>query len=182
MRLATLSIGDELLCGETVDTNQSRIAGLLFEAGLGVVRHLTVADDENAIATALVELAAGFDQVVVTGGLGPTPDDLTAAAAARAAGVPLEPSAQALAHLAAFSRRIPGGLHPANDRQALVPRGSSLIPNPLGTACGFTLRLAGARCFFLPGVPFERERMLQESVLPALLEAGGTGPGLRATL
>ena len=182
MKLATLSIGDELLCGEVVDTNQSHIAGRLFEAGLGAGRHLTVADDEEAIAAALRELALGWDSVVVTGGLGPTPDDLTAAAAARAAGVPLEQSAGALAHLERFAREIPGGLHPANNRQALVPAGSSLIPNPLGTACGFALRIYGARFFFLPGVPFEMERMLEESVLPALIEASGGSPGLRRTL
>jgi nicotinamide-nucleotide amidase len=182
VKVATLSIGDELLCGETVDTNQSHIAGRLFEAGLTVRRHLTVPDDEEAIAAALGELSQRFDQVVVTGGLGPTPDDLTAAAAARAAGVTLEPSAEALAHLARFSERIPGGLHPANDRQALVPLGSSLIPNPLGTACGFSLRLAGARFFFLPGVPFEMERMLEQSVLPALVGEQVGNRGLRCTL
>jgi len=182
VKLATLSIGDELLCGEVVDTNQSHIAGRLFAAGLTVARHLTVADDEEAIAAALAELAERYQAVVVTGGLGPTPDDLTAAAAARAAGVPLEPSPEALAHLARFSQRIPGGLHPSNDRQALVPQGSSLIPNPLGTACGFEITLAGARFFFLPGVPFEMERMLQESVLPALLGGAGSDPGVRTTL
>ena len=182
MRLATLSIGDELLTGEVVDTNQGHIAGRLFEAGLRVQRHLTVADDEPAIAAALRELAASFDRVVVTGGLGPTPDDRTASAAARAAGVTLEPSPQALAHLASFSERVPGGLHPANSRQALVPHGSRLIPNPLGTACGFILRIAEARFFFLPGVPFEMERMLEETVLPALVAEAGAEPGLRRTL
>lgn len=181
MKIATLSIGDELLLGEIVDTNASLIAGRLFDAGLRVQRHLTVADDEEAIAAALRELA-GFDAVVVTGGLGPTPDDLTAAAAARAADTTLESSAEALAHLARFSERIPGGLHPANDRQALIPPGAPLIPNPLGTACGFVLRLGSAACFFLPGVPCEMERMLEDSVLPALVAQSGGEPGLRLTL
>jgi len=182
VKLATLSIGDELLTGEVVDTNQSLIAGRLFEAGLGVERHLTVPDDEGAIAAALVELARSFDKVIVTGGLGPTPDDLTAAAAARAAALPLHPSAEAIAHLARFSERVSGGLHPANSRQALVPHGSPLIPNPLGTACGFTLRIAGTEFFFLPGVPFEMERMLEESVLPSLIKADGGDPGRRCIL
>ena len=182
MKLATLSIGDELLTGEVVDSNASHIAGRLYDAGYRVLLHLTVADDEEAIAATLGELAAAYDAVVVTGGLGPTPDDLTAAAAARAAGVALEPSVEALAHLARFSERVPGGLHPSNSRQALVPRGSALIPNPLGTACGFSLLLAGARIFFLPGVPFEMERMLEESVLPGLPGKEGAQPGLRTTL
>jgi nicotinamide-nucleotide amidase len=182
VRLATLSIGDELLTGEVVDTNQSHIAGRLFDAGLTVRRHLTAPDDLEAIAAALRELGPLCDALVVTGGLGPTPDDLTAAAAAAAAGVALETSPEALAHLARFSQRIPGGLHPSNDRQALVPGSSALIPNPLGTACGFRLTIAGADCFFLPGVPFEMKRMLEETVLPALIAKSGADPGLRRTL
>ena len=141
MKLAILSIGDELLCGEVVDTNASHISGRLFDFGIAPQLRLTVADDADAIAAALRELAAGFDAVIVTGGLGPTPDDLTAAAAAAAAGEVLEPSAEALAHLARFSQRVHGGLHPSNERQALVPRGCTLIPTPLGTACGFIVRL-----------------------------------------
>ena len=176
MRISTLSIGDELLCGEVVDTNASRIAAELYRAGARVSRHATVGDDEDAIVAALSELAAASDAVVVTGGLGPTPDDLTAAAAARAAGCSLEFSDQALAHLESFAERIPGGLHPANKRQALVPAGCSLIPNPLGTACGFSFRLGRARFFFLPGVPSEMERMLADTVLPAL-SAGKEGGG-----
>lgn len=168
MRIATLSIGDELLCGEVVDTNASHIAAKLYDAGARVLRHLTVGDDEDAIVAALKELAAISDQVVVTGGLGPTPDDMTAAAAARAAETELVLSDRALAHLASFAERVPGGLHPANRRQALVPKGSSLIPNPLGTACGFMVTLGSAEFFFLPGVPSEMERMLEETVLPAL--------------
>jgi nicotinamide-nucleotide amidase len=182
VKTATLSIGDELLCGEVVDTNASHIAGRLYDAGLRVGRHLTVADDEAAISAALRELGESFDAVVVTGGLGPTPDDLTAAAAARAAGVELESYQEARAHLARFSARVPGGLHPANDRQALLPAGSALIPNPLGTACGFQLKVGAGRFFFLPGVPFEMERMLADTVLPALVLAGGVAPGLRTTL
>ena len=182
MKLAILSIGDELLAGEIIDTNANHIAGRLYDTGFSVLRQLTVADDEAAIAAALRELSQDFDAVIATGGLGPTPDDLTAAAAAQAAGVPLEPSVEALAHLARFSEQIPGGLHPANSRQALVPRGSALIPNPLGTACGFILRLGGCQCFFLPGVPFEMVRMLEESVLPGLPGRGSADPGVRVTL
>lgn len=181
MRIATLSIGDELLCGEVVDTNAGFIAARLYDVGARVRMHLTVGDDEARIVAALAELAAENDAVVVTGGLGPTPDDLTAAAAARAAGTQLELSAAALAHLARFEERISGALHPANRRQALIPAGSSPIPNPLGTACGFVLELGAARLFFLPGVPFEMERMLEDTVLPALAGPGG-GAGGRIVL
>jgi len=176
VKIATLSIGDELLSGEVVDTNASHIAGRLYDAGLRVARHLTVGDDEETIVAALKELALLSDAVIVTGGLGPTPDDLTAAAAARASGGELEFSQEALEHLARFAARLPGELHPSNRKQALLPRGCSLIPNPLGTACGFTVRLEGAELFFLPGVPFEMKRMLEETVLPALAgQSGGSG-------
>lgn len=168
MKVAILSIGDELLSGEVTDTNASHIADRLFDCGARVFRHLTVPDDEEAIAEALAELAKPSDAVIVTGGLGPTPDDYTAQAAARAAGVELELSQAALDHLAEFEKRIARPLHPSNRRQALVPKGCRLIPNPLGTACGFAVAIAGAEFFFLPGVPFEMERMLADSVIPEL--------------
>ena len=181
MRIAVLSIGDELLTGEVVDTNSAHIAAELFDAGCRVERQLTVGDDEGAIVLALGELARVSDRVIVTGGLGPTPDDLTAAAAARAAGQELVLSDEALAHLARFAKRIAGGLHPSNRSQALVPAGSQSIPNPLGTACGFRLRLFAADCYFLPGVPSEMKRMLADTVLPEL-SALGSGPPERVTL
>ena len=168
MRVAILSIGDELLTGEVTDTNASHIAGRVYDCGGRVYRHLTVPDDEEAIAQALTELAATSDAVVVTGGLGPTPDDYTAQGAARAAGVELELSQTALEHLAEFEKRIAKPLHPANRRQALFPKGFRLIPNPLGTACGFVITIGRAGFFFLPGVPYEMERMLAETVLPEL--------------
>ncbi|HBB69268.1 MAG TPA: damage-inducible protein CinA, partial [Geobacter sulfurreducens] len=78
MKIATLSIGDELLRGEVVDTNAARIAARLADAGLAVGRHLTVGDDEGEIEAALGMLAPAHDAVIVTGGLGPTDDDVTA--------------------------------------------------------------------------------------------------------
>lgn len=173
MRVAILSIGDELLSGEVVDTNASHIADRLYDAGVRVLKHLTVPDNEEDIVEGLNELASTSDAVVVTGGLGPTPDDYTARAAARAAGVELELSQEALQHLEVFAKRISGGLHPANRRQALLPWGGTLIPNPLGTACGFIIKIGAADFLFLPGVPYEMERMLEETVLPRLCNAGG---------
>ena len=182
MKVSTLSIGDELILGEVLDTNASYIAGRLYDlAGIKVLRHLTVRDDEAEIVAALLELASLSDAVIVSGGLGPTSDDLTAAAAARAAGTELELSEQALQHLEQFAQRISGGLHPANRRQAMIPKGSPLIPNPLGTACGFVILVGGAELFFMPGVPFEMKRMLEDTVLPQLARRG-TGAGLRLTL
>ena len=168
MRTAILSIGDELLCGEVVDTNAARIGEELYRLGLKVQRHLTVGDSESDIVEAIRTLAARTDAVIVTGGLGPTGDDITAVAAARAASSPLVLNEEALAHVKRVAGKLGGEIHPSNDRQALIPQGAILIPNPLGTACGFHLCFNDCSFFFMPGVPVEMERMLQETVLPQL--------------
>lgn len=171
MRIATLSIGDELICGEVVDTNAAHIAGLLLEHGLRVRRHVTVGDDEAEIGCALNELAPQNDALIVTGGLGPTVDDVTAPAASRATGRPLVINGEAREHLHRFLAER-GGLAggPPSDKQAMIPAEAVIIPNPKGTACGFRLTHEGCLLFFLPGVPAEMKAMLAETVLPCLLE------------
>ncbi|WP_298440085.1 competence/damage-inducible protein A [Geobacter sp.] len=169
MKVATLSIGDELLFGEVTDTNAAWIAGRLCGAGLPVRRHLTVGDDEDEIAAALEGLAAGHDAVVVTGGLGPTDDDVTARGAAQATGRRLVLSEEALVRLREFFARRGREMHPANERQCLLPAKAGIVPNPVGTASGFHLVHGGALLVFLPGVPAEMMRMFEESVLPLLL-------------
>lgn len=168
--IALLSIGDELLLGEIVDTNAAWLSARLYEAGLPVVRQLTVGDDAGVIAAALAELAAGHRAVIVTGGLGPTSDDLTSKAAARAAGRRLVVNDEALAHLQEFAGRRGRELHPLNQKQALLPERAGLIPNPVGTACGFSLLLDDCQIFFLPGVPSEMTAMATATVLPQLRE------------
>jgi nicotinamide-nucleotide amidase len=169
VKIATLSIGDELLTGEVLDSNAAGIARELYAVGLPVKRHLTVGDREDAIAAALQELAADHDAVLVSGGLGPTDDDLTARAAARAAGCRLMVHEDVLTHLRNFAARIGETLHPQNDRQALLPAKATILANPCGTACGFVLPLAKSRLFFMPGVPREMGPMLVNEVLPRLL-------------
>ncbi len=171
MRIATLSIGDELICGEVVDTNTSHIAGLLLEHGLRVRRHMTVGDVEMDIGDALNDLAPQCDALIVTGGLGPTFDDLTAQAAAHTTGRRLMVNEDAREHIRTFIAKR-GGLSggPPSDKQAMIPAKSTIIPNPTGTACGFQLIHKGCFAFFLPGVPAEMAAMLRETVLPFLLE------------
>ena len=173
MKLAILSIGDELMCGEIVDTNFAQIASILYTAGLKVSRHLTVGDDESDIAAALHTLAEDHEVIITTGGLGPTSDDRTSAAVATATGHPLQLSPEALLHVRRVTEMFGGEMPPANEKQALIPEGALLIPNPIGTACGFQLPLSDCRLFFLPGVPREMSRMLNETVMPALLAGGG---------
>jgi nicotinamide-nucleotide amidase len=171
MRISTLSVGDELICGQITDTNAGTIAEALLDNGLRVLRHATVGDSEPDIIGALLELGRSSDAVIVTGGLGPTADDLTARAAARATGRRLVLNDQAKAHVREMSGRLASLIVcPLNDKQAMIPAKTTLIPNPTGTACGFHLMNNGCFMFFLPGVPSEMVRMLHESVLPYLAE------------
>ncbi|BDV44699.1 CinA-like protein [Geotalea uraniireducens] len=169
MKAALLSIGDELLLGETVDTNAAVIAGRLYGVGVAVRRQLTVGDDEEAIAEALDSLAAEHQLVIATGGLGPTDDDVTARAAAQASGRRLVLHEEALARLQDFFARRGREMHPANERQCLLPARVTLVPNPTGTASGFQLLHRDCLLIFLPGVPGEMVRMLEETVLPLVL-------------
>ena len=171
MRISTLSIGDELICGEVADSNVSTVARALIEKGLRVLRHITVGDSELDIMSALADLGRSSDVIIVTGGLGPTADDLTTRAAARATGRRLVVSEEAKAHIRDMSGKLPNLMVcPLNDKQAMIPAKTTLIPNPTGTACGFQLMHNGCFLFFLPGVPSEMERMLGDSVIPFLVE------------
>jgi nicotinamide-nucleotide amidase len=171
MRISTLSVGDELICGQITDTNAGTIAEALLNQGLRVQRHMTVGDSEPDIIEALQALARNSDAIIVTGGLGPTTDNLTARAAARATGRRLVLNDHARAHVRDMSGRLASLIVcPLNDKQAMLPSKTTLIPNPTGTACGFHLMNNGCFMFFLPGVPSEMFRMLHESVLPFLAE------------
>jgi nicotinamide-nucleotide amidase len=171
MRISTLSIGDELICGQITDTNAGTIAAVLLGEGLRVLRHLTVGDNEADIMGALGDLGRISDAVIVTGGLGPTADDLTSRAAARATGRRLVVHEEARAHVRTMSGKLENLLVcPLSDKQAMIPTKSVLIPNPNGTACGFQLIHNGCFLFFMPGVPSEMAIMLRDTVIPFILE------------
>ncbi len=161
-----LSTGDEIRSGTLVDSNSAYIALKLEETGVKVVRHHSVGDDIKIISSTLKEIAGRCDIAVVTGGLGPTSDDLTAEAAAKAAGVPLIQNPQAKKLVEAFFRNFHRPVTMSNLKQSYLPEGSACIVNPIGTAPGFMMKLGKCLFFFLPGVPAEMRRMLSESVLP----------------
>jgi nicotinamide-nucleotide amidase len=173
LKIAVLAVGDELLNGELADTNTARIGRLLGAHGLLLRQSRTVADAELDIVEALLELAARHDVVLVTGGLGPTADDLTARAAARAFQRRLMLSEEALRQIRAHFARTGREMDPRNDKQALLPHKALILPNPTGSAPGFLLRDKGKDLFFLPGVPEEMTVMLEASVLPSLQERTG---------
>ncbi len=173
-RAAILSVGDELLGGRTINTNAAYLAQRLTDAGFLVVATDTVGDDEFAIADSLKSLAARADAVIVSGGLGPTPDDVTREAIAGAAGKLLVPDRALRTQILAKA----GGKAPRrNARMARVPDGATIFPNPVGMAAGLRVDMGGTPVYALPGVPLELEAIFDESVLPDLKTTfAGTEP------
>lgn len=167
------STGDEIRSGALADTNAAYIAQRLEEAGAEVVRHTCVGDDLNRLESVLREIGERSDIGVVTGGLGPTTDDLTAEAAAKAAGVNLVFNDAAFSCIEAFFKRRNYPMSQSNRKQAMIPEGAEVIYNPVGTAPGFSLKIGNCTVFFLPGVPFEMKKMLSDSVLPRIAELQG---------
>jgi len=165
-----LSTGDEVRSGAVVDTNAAFIAEALESIGIHVNRHTCVGDDVNAIAVALQEIAKRSDMALVTGGLGPTADDVTAEAAARAAGVDLAEAPEALAQVERFFQSKGLEMSAANRKQALLPAGGSVLENLDGSAPGFRMTIGACQMVFLPGVPREMKPMLARHVVNHLCQ------------
>ena len=168
MRIEALCTGDELLTGVTTDTNSTWFQQRLLEHGCQVSRTTIVGDLREEILDALRTLSARADVVLVSGGLGPTSDDLTAEVAAQAVGVSLVMHDGALAALR--ERFAVRGLTVTenNMKQVMVPAGSEVVLNPAGSAPMFVLRLGKAVLFFVPGVPREYRALVETAVLPRI--------------
>ena len=177
MRCDVLAIGTELLLGQIVDTNSAWIGEQLAAAGIDTFDHRKVGDNLPRMVDALRGLLHHADAVIVCGGLGPTPDDVTREAVAEVMGAPLERRADLVEQIAAmFGSR--GRDMPANNlRQADVPKGGDVIPNPIGTAPGLQCEVdvGGATkvVYAVPGVPYEMQQMVTDHVLPDLFERSG---------
>lgn len=172
MRAVILSVGDELIAGTTVDTNSAYLSRRLGERGIGVVRHVTVGDDAEAIAAAISDAAGAAEVVLATGGLGPTLDDLTRDGLARAMGAELREDPRQLERIAKLFAARGRPMKPSNRRQALVPVGAAAIDNDRGTAPGLAAMVGAARVFAMPGVPHEMVAMYQEQVAARLPAPG----------
>ncbi len=173
MRIEIICTGDEVLTGQTVNTNFSYISQKLGDVGLQVLWGTTVGDDRETLLQAFRLAAERADAVIVNGGLGPTVDDLSQEVAAHAAGVELVFSAEWFAKMEELFRKRSRVMPPNNRKQAMLPAGAELLDNPIGTACGFALDIGKARFFFTPGVPRELHRMLEEQIIPRLLAKSG---------
>ncbi len=173
MRIEIICTGDEILTGKIVNTNFSYMSQKLEDVGLAVRWETTVGDDRESLLRAFHLAGDRADAVIVNGGLGPTVDDLSQEIAAQAAGVDLVLSEEWLTRMEDFFRRRSRAMPPNNRKQAMLPATAEMIDNPIGTACGFALDIGKARFFFTPGVPRELRRMLEEQIIPRLLERSG---------
>ncbi|MBU0552393.1 CinA family nicotinamide mononucleotide deamidase-related protein [Myxococcota bacterium] len=169
MRFETLTIGDELLDGRVIDTNSREIGALIDALGRRVSTHTSVPDQLDEIVTSLLAVSARADLCVITGGLGPTCDDLTFEALARAAGVALRFDPVTWARIEArIKARTGEAPSEINRRQAMLPEGAEILPSEVGTAPGVALRIGRCRFYALPGVPAELRWHLDQHVAPAL--------------
>lgn len=177
MRIEILNTGTELLLGKTVNTHGAWFGRQLFLMGLRVARQLTVPDGD-VIREAFAEMLPRADAILITGGLGPTSDDLTREIVAETLGLELHQDEQALRCLESFFALRDKPMAPANLRQAMVPTGADVMPNPNGTAPGLYLppRINGrSNCavFLLPGPPRELYPMFVNEVAPRLRALSG---------
>ncbi len=195
MKAELLAIGNEVTSGQISDTNSAWLASQLREAGIRVERIVVVGDRLEAIVNALYEASSRAPLVIVTGGLGPTFDDLTRRAAAQFAGVKLVRNQAAVSHLEAWFKNRERPMPKENLCQADLPAGAEMLENTQGTAPGFALSTQGAshrgtspegispqksslsaKLFFLPGVPQEMQAMYRNAVFPLLQRVLPGGP------
>jgi len=174
VRGAVLAVGDELLLGDIVNSNAAWLGEALAAVGVQVVHSAMVGDDVPRLATALRRALEDADVVVVTGGLGPTGDDLTRDAVALVAGVPLDRSPAIEEQLRERFRAYGFEMPPDVLRQADVPRGATVLDNPVGTAPGLRLEVDGRLVVALPGPPHELQATARAGVLPDLARRTGT--------
>lgn len=177
-----VSLGTELALGQTVDTNASWLARQLAAVGLRCAEMRTVSDDLAPIVNTLRAAAAQARVVLVSGGLGPTDDDLTRDGLAQAAGVETQLCARSLETIRAFFATRGREMPDRNRVQAMIPVGAQAIDNTCGTAPGVRMKLGNAEVFALPGVPFEMKEMFRRDVAPVIRAIGGGAALLSRTI
>jgi nicotinamide-nucleotide amidase len=177
MHAEIISIGDEITSGQILDTNSQWLSLRLEELGIKVLYHTTVGDELDAMVPVFQQAYRRSDVILTTGGLGPTPADLTREGLAQSVGRKLVTDAKALEHIRELFARRKREMPKRNEVQALLPEGSRMVHNPNGTAPGIDLELPRpgkppARLFALPGVPAEMREMFVETVAGELRKAG----------
>ncbi len=166
MKLEMICTGEEVLSGQIVDTNAAWFADLMMNHGIELQRRLTVGDRLDDLVQAFSERSLHADVILVNGGLGPTSDDLSAEAMAKALGEPLVENVGWRQHLEDWFRQRGRTMPASNLKQCLLPASATLVDNPSGSAPGFRVKLNRAWLFFTPGVPSEFKPMVEEQFLP----------------
>ncbi|MFT4058751.1 MAG: competence/damage-inducible protein A [Legionella sp.] len=170
MTIALLATGDEIVHGDTLNTNSHQIAHILSSEGLPLGFHLSCSDKEKDIVNCLQFLTTHHDIIIITGGLGPTTDDLTRFALAKFTNSSLVEHAQALEHLKMRLQHIKVPFNPGNLQQCLFPESAKLLPNPNGSAMGCYYRWHDKIFILLPGPPRECLPMFNHHAFPLLQE------------
>jgi nicotinamide-nucleotide amidase len=168
MKAEVLTIGDELLRGEIVDSNKAFLSDRLLSLDIETHYHASVRDVPDDMVDAFHRAAKRSNVVLVSGGLGPTRDDLTSETLAKAFGRGMRLDEAALAGIRAFFASVGREMTDNNTSQAYFPDGAEVLANPIGTAPGFMLEAEGCLFFCMPGVPREMMRMMDEQVLPRI--------------
>ncbi len=173
-RVSLIAIGNELLSGKIRDENLFYAANKLTPLGLNVVEERIIGDDEESIISALKDASKVADFVIVSGGLGPTEDDRTRKSVSKFLKKPLILRKDILKALSERFEKRGLKMPLSNRNQALFPKGAKIIPNPVGTAPGFSVGYKKSQIFFLPGVPSEFKAMLED-----VLKRIGKGKNLK---
>ncbi len=168
MKAEIITIGDELLIGQVINTNQAYIAEKLNGVGVDIVRMTTVGDDEEAILSAFNDAWQRHRVVIVTGGLGPTHDDITKKAVCEFFDSDLVANDDVRRQVQFLLQKRNIKWTPGHEEQTLVPRKSKVIPNPVGTAPGMLFEQNDKYFIVLPGVPYEMKEIIDQSVVPFL--------------
>ena len=174
MNAEIIGVGTELLLGQIANTNAQQISQALATIGVDVFHHVVVGDNLERVATAIKTAADRSDVVIITGGLGPTPDDLTREGVAAAFGLKIRRDPELEKQVTEIFERMRRRMPEENLKQADLPDGATTIP-PEGTAPGFHLDHGQSIVFAIPGVPWEMQAMLTKTIMPMLSERAGSG-------
>lgn len=165
-----LSTGDEVLLGDIVDTNSAFLCNTSKQLGIDIKKIIAVGDDVGEIASSIKQISLTADICFVTGGLGPTQDDVTAQACSHAAGDTYELNQAALESMENFFSTKGFKVNKENEKQAMLPASANVLVNQVGTAPGFYIKINACWFFFMPGVPSEMKTMFENQIRPYLID------------
>ncbi|MFH1752693.1 MAG: molybdopterin-binding protein, partial [Candidatus Omnitrophota bacterium] len=168
MTAEIIACGTELLLGHGLDTNSAFLSNILSSIGIDVFRHITVGDNKERLRVAIEDAFSRADIVIITGGLGPTVDDITIGTLSSAVTRDLVFNKAILKHIKEYFKRHGSGLPKSAIKQALIPRGAEWLVNNIGTAPGLIIKEEEKYLIALPGPPRELEPMVANKLLPYL--------------